>query len=199
MWHLFLWGYELTWLIADLNGKKSINQLFLSYQMTAMVANPLNIATLITKSAFQNVHQMKIVNMDINAMRGIASNLVLIQANALQLIAIVTGWILSYLNSAQYIRVTQTIVVTSQTNKYLWATTFSHYLGQMHYRNEKKIVAYESPSQFPNFWGTSTWCTSKEHIFHREFRFRRKKYSFWLRAIARAVLGEALMSQESSF
>ena len=59
--------------------------------MTAMVANPLNIATLITKSAFQNVHQMKIVNMDINAMRGIASNLVLIQVNALQLIAIVTG------------------------------------------------------------------------------------------------------------
>ena len=27
---------------------------------------------------------------------------------------------------------------TSQTDKYLWATTFSHYLGQMHYRNEKK-------------------------------------------------------------
>ena len=32
-------------------------------------------------------------------------------------------------------RVTQTIVVTSQTIKYQWDTTFSHSLGQMNYRN----------------------------------------------------------------
>ena len=33
---------------------------------------------------------------------------------------------------------------TSQTDKYLWKTTFSHYLGQMNYRNAKKIYILTS-------------------------------------------------------
>ena len=40
------------------------------------------------------------------------------------------------------IRVSQTIVVTSQTDKYLWKTTFSHSLGQMNYRNAKKKIFF---------------------------------------------------------
>ena len=44
--------------------------------------------------------------------------------------------------------------------------------------NFSLIAAYEPPSQFHNFLATSTWCTSKDHIFHREFRFKRKKHSF---------------------
>ena len=38
-----------------------------------------------------------------------------------------------------------------------------------------------APFNFPNFWGTSAWFISKEHICHREFRFRRKKYSFLMK------------------
>ena len=41
------------------------------------------------------------------------------------------------------IRVAQTIVVTSKTEKYLWDTKFSHYLGQKHDRNAKKLKIYE--------------------------------------------------------
>ena len=39
---------------------------------------------------------------------------------------------------------------TSQTDKYLWATTFSHYLGQMHYRNAKIKILISNllPSKF---------------------------------------------------
>ena len=37
----------------------------------------------------------------------------------------------------------QPIVVTSQTDRYLWKTTFSHYLGQMNYRNAKKIIFFD--------------------------------------------------------
>ena len=40
-------------------------------------------------------------------------------------------------------RVAQTIVVTSKTEKYLWDTKFSHYLGQKHDRNAKKLKFYE--------------------------------------------------------
>ena len=42
------------------------------------------------------------------------------------------------------IRVFQIIVLTSQTEKILWATRFSHYLGQKHYRKQKieKFYAY---------------------------------------------------------
>ena len=61
--------------------------------MTAMAVNPLNTAMLTTKSAFPNVHQMKIAKMDTNAIGGIALNLALIQAIALQLIVIATGLI----------------------------------------------------------------------------------------------------------
>ena len=32
---------------------------------------------------------------------------------------------------------------TSKTEKYLWDTKFSHYLGQKHDRNAKKIKFYE--------------------------------------------------------
>ena len=41
--------------------------------------------------------------------------------------------------------------------------------------NFSLIAAYEPPSQFHNFLATSTWCTSKEHIFHVEFRYKKKK------------------------
>ena len=37
------------------------------------------------------------------------------------------------------------------------------------------IVAYGGPSQSFNFWATSTLCTSKEHIFHVEFRYKKEK------------------------
>ena len=33
---------------------------------------------------------------------------------------------------------------TSQTEKLLWATRFSHYLGQKHYRNEKIFEFFQS-------------------------------------------------------
>ena len=36
-------------------------------------------------------------------------------------------------------RVSQIIVLTSQTDEYLWDQTFSHYLGQKNYRNAKKL------------------------------------------------------------
>ena len=40
-------------------------------------------------------------------------------------------------------RVSQIIVLTSQTEKFLWATRFSHYLGQKHYRNAKKFEFFQ--------------------------------------------------------
>ena len=40
-------------------------------------------------------------------------------------------------------RVAQTIVVTSKTEKYLWDTKFSHYLGQKHNRNAKKVKFHQ--------------------------------------------------------
>ena len=45
--------------------------------------------------------------------------------------------------------------------------------------NFSLIAAYEPPSQFHNFLATSTWCTSKEHIFHVEFRSRRIFFFKW--------------------
>ena len=45
--------------------------------------------------------------------------------------------------------------------------------------NFSLIAAYEPPSQFHNFLATSTWCTSKEHIFHVEFRSRRIFFLKW--------------------
>ena len=36
-------------------------------------------------------------------------------------------------------RVSGTIVLSSQTKKFKWATTYSHYMDQKHYRNPKKF------------------------------------------------------------
>ena len=44
-----------------------------------------------------------------------------------------------YLPTYYYIRVSQIIVLTSQTDKYLWDQTFSDSLGQKNYRNAKKF------------------------------------------------------------
>ena len=54
-----------------------------------MIAYPPITATLITKFAFSNVHQQKIVKMDMSAVKDNASNLVMIQTNAQQMMLIV--------------------------------------------------------------------------------------------------------------
>ena len=51
-------------------------------------------------------------------------------------------WVQARLISLMYNKVAQTIVVTSKTEKYLWDTKFSHYLGQKHDRNAKKIKSF---------------------------------------------------------
>ena len=50
---------------------------------------------------------------------------------------------------SMWIRVAQTTVVTSKTEKYLWDTKFSHYLGQKHNRNTEieKFHAFFHPDQ----------------------------------------------------
>ena len=64
--------------------------------------------------------------------------------------------------------------------------------------NFSLIAAYEPPSQFHNFLATSTWCTSKEHIFHVEFRSRRifffLKWKIWkkLNLIAEAIFNSKI-------
>ena len=67
--------------------------------------------------------------------------------------------------------------------------------------NFSLIAAYEPPSQFHNFLATSTWCTSKEHIFHVEFRSRRNffflKWKIWknLNFLCTSILDRCTLKQ----
>ena len=72
----------------------------------------------------------------------------------------------------------------SMKNVFFWGTSCwcSSKIREIGRGNHKvQLQLMSPPFNFLNFWAISTWCISKEHIFHRKFRFRRKKYSFLMK------------------
>ena len=66
----------------------------------------------------------------------------------------------------------------SMKNVFFWDTSCwcSSKIREIVRGNHKlQLQLMSPPFNFLNYWAKSTWCISKEHIFHREFRFRRKK------------------------
>ena len=74
---------------------------------------------------------------------------------------------------------------TSQTDKYLWKTTFSHYLGQMNYRNAKKIKKFNFNIILASVkvlvHNTTMWNGANKKIwFFSNFPLRIYTFFFWI-------------------